>query len=817
MREKELRLALVCFGGISLAVYMHGVTKEIVKLVRASKFYHATPDPNRRRQVAFADVAPADRQRCDTEAVYFELLKLIGRKLDLRVIVDVIAGASAGGINAVTMARALAFDLPLEPMREAWLKEADVGELLVRDVDRRWWSRLLLQPALGWWLKRSGWDPLVRPGLRPRLASIVKRSGLTSPFDGEHLTEVLYRAFDAMGEPAGPGASLMPVSQQLDLFVTITDCFGYKRVVPLHDPPAIEEREHRHILHFHHSRWPNGEITTDFARDNVPELAFAARATSSYPGVFPAAQIGEVDRMLDRLGRPWPRRARFLRDNFRQHHEAGTDPALTAFMDGSVLNNKPFAEAIRAIGDHAAYRQVDRRVVYIDPDPGSGPPAPDGTPPGLLATVRAALSDIPRQEPVHDDLAWIETYNRRVRRNKAVINAVRPQITALVHTLTEAPADTPPTADQIRRWRAQANVHAAREAGFSYAGYARLKLTSVLDYLADLVREACGIAPLSVRGEAVDQVLRLWAERFELFPTEGLLLRAGDDDLPDWVRFLLTFDIDFRRRRAHFVIQELNRLYGETGAGDNDAVTADGLDALKTRFYEAIDALRCYRNAQFVSDRTKAVAHTLFAPLLEADGAAAVAAARDRIARTPARRVRHLLRLLGDEVDLEAINTRVDRALAEAGTRPGYRGVQRQLLVAYLGFAFWDILVLSLSSWREVGEFEEIRVDRISPPDCTAIRQGGEGTPLKGISFKRFGAFFSRADRENDYLWGRLHAAERLIDIVCDAAVRHMSLDGIDVQGFKRQAFLQVLAAEEDALPHCPALIASLREEIERL
>ena len=33
MREKELRIALVCFGGVSLAVYMHGITKEILKLV----------------------------------------------------------------------------------------------------------------------------------------------------------------------------------------------------------------------------------------------------------------------------------------------------------------------------------------------------------------------------------------------------------------------------------------------------------------------------------------------------------------------------------------------------------------------------------------------------------------------------------------------------------------------------------------------------------------------------------------------------------------------------------------------------------------
>ena len=43
MKDVELRLALVCYGGVSLAVYMHGVTKEFLKLVRASRAYHAAP------------------------------------------------------------------------------------------------------------------------------------------------------------------------------------------------------------------------------------------------------------------------------------------------------------------------------------------------------------------------------------------------------------------------------------------------------------------------------------------------------------------------------------------------------------------------------------------------------------------------------------------------------------------------------------------------------------------------------------------------------------------------------------------------------
>ena len=45
MREKELRLALVCYGGISLAVYMHGITKEIWRLARASQAYHEGSPP----------------------------------------------------------------------------------------------------------------------------------------------------------------------------------------------------------------------------------------------------------------------------------------------------------------------------------------------------------------------------------------------------------------------------------------------------------------------------------------------------------------------------------------------------------------------------------------------------------------------------------------------------------------------------------------------------------------------------------------------------------------------------------------------------
>jgi hypothetical protein len=38
---KELRIALVCYGGSPLAIYMHGTTKEVHRLAKSSLAYRA--------------------------------------------------------------------------------------------------------------------------------------------------------------------------------------------------------------------------------------------------------------------------------------------------------------------------------------------------------------------------------------------------------------------------------------------------------------------------------------------------------------------------------------------------------------------------------------------------------------------------------------------------------------------------------------------------------------------------------------------------------------------------------------------------------
>jgi patatin-related protein len=132
MREKELRLALVCYGGISLAVYMHGITKEVWHLARASRAF-----------------AAGEEAGSDSERVYRRLLECVEKEADLhlRVLVDIIAGASAGGLNGIFLAQAIARGQTLDPLTDLWLEKADVEELV--DPDARAGSRFTKMWATG--------------------------------------------------------------------------------------------------------------------------------------------------------------------------------------------------------------------------------------------------------------------------------------------------------------------------------------------------------------------------------------------------------------------------------------------------------------------------------------------------------------------------------------------------------------------------------------------------------------------------------------------------------------------------------------------
>jgi patatin-related protein len=254
-------------------------------------------------------------------------------------------------------------------------------------------------------------------------------------------------------------------------------------------------------------------------------------------------------------------RLEFIARNFERYSQMNVDVASVPFIDGSVLNSRPFREAITAIQGHPAYREVDRRVIYVDPNPASaGSPAHHGVP-GFFLTLKGALSDIPLAEPVTDELAWIARFNERARRFGAVISSARPQISQLVADVMASGHDERVTENRIRSWREQANLKAARDAGFAYEAYVRLKLASVRDFVSQLIMGIRGVRPGSPFARAIAEIVDAWAIQAGVTykppgsrsqPAEAMTV---SDVNPKWVAFLLAFDVDYRKRRLRFLVE----------------------------------------------------------------------------------------------------------------------------------------------------------------------------------------------------------------------------------------------------------------------
>jgi patatin-related protein len=252
------------------------------------------------------------------------------------------------------------------------------------------------------------------------------------------------------------------------------------------------------------------------------------------------------------------------------------------------------------------------------------------------------------------------------------------------------------------------------------------------------------------------------------------------------VAFFRAHDVGFRLRRLRLLARRLARDWDADPELDDVAV-----DEARNAIY-AILALYDEPTmlANLGSDFTEAAA---------------------RVMEDPAT----VLSLIGQRRLLPETDALAEQRMADAlESMP--KNLRRRMLLTYLGFPFYDIATLPLMRNEGLTEFDPIKVDRISPDDARSIRAGGTRATLRGIEFYNFGAFFSRTYRENDYLWGRLHGAERMIDLVCSTV--EPPPDAATCAGYKRAAFLAILDEEEQRLKADPELLVRIRAEvIERL
>jgi patatin-related protein len=746
MREKELRLALVCYGGISLAVYMHGVTKAIWHATQASCAFHTGGDEQPHWQALFKAI------EADTG-------------IRLRLLPDIISGASAGGINGVFLAQAIATGQSLEPLTKLWLEQADVDRLVAEEARPKTIFTKFWAVPLAWWALRKSRNSVThtvsaeaRSEVEEKLARFVRSRWFQPPFGGETFCSLLLDALDAMAKsPAG--TRLLPPAQPLDLIVSATHFIGHPVKLKLNSPALAEESEHRLTISF---RQADPSQTLGDAAD----LTLAARSTASFPGAFPPFKVDELDQVIAKRGASWPDKAAFLQRIF----PPTIDPDDAILIDGSVLANAPFRPAFEALRERPARREIDRRFVYIDPKPGMRAVKltgkGKGSVPSFLTTIIGAMSDIPREQPIRENLEMIEGRSTRIRRMQRVIESIRPTVDATIERLFGRTffLDSP-TRARLETWRRKAQTSAALEAGYSFASYAQLKLSALVD---DLV----AIGTRFDTGRTFEQLKsELWGE-IRARGADNVWQLNGKGASEASITFFRTHDIGYRVRRIRFLIRTVASLSDEGKIGEDQAAR------LRALLFRLLSAFLDRERAAFYKPFAFANAGQLI------DG-------------------------VGQQRCLIDLDLATDTALADAiAACP--KTERRGLLFAYLGFPYFDISTFPLLQGEGLDEFDPIKVDRISPEDANAIRSGVTET-LKGIEFNSFGAFFSRSYRENDYLWGRLHGAERLFDIICSSA--GVAVDG-EYRRLKRDLLLAIIEQEEGHLTRIAELFPIIRAEL---
>lgn len=764
MFKKELRLAVVIYGGASLAIYMHGVTKELLKLVRASKVFHEIGRA-RGQKARYQD--SADHREIDTEAVYFELIKRINQHCHFRVVIDVIAGASAGAINGVMLGKAIVDDGQLEVQTPMWLNDADAEYLAQsRRRGQKWYLYPLLRLLSHWLPKEIG----ARPETREKLAHFVRSSWFQPPFSGKRLCTHFFNALDAMVASRRSGSSLLPPGQPLDVYASLTDLAGYPNSLRLNEELVASDQAHTAYCQLSHGADPD---SSDFRDDNMPALVWAARASSSFAGAFPPFAHEEMQQLLAERAQSWPGERDFLTQNLFVENAIPAaqlfDPAKRLFVDGGIVNNKPFGAAMAALNQRAADRHVDRYILYIEPDPKVEPPVDPEQTISYLGTIQAGLFTIPRNQPILDELEEIVDQDKRVQINRRLIEAHQDTVQALVARLSSQHSRQTLSADLLAYLRGRVAEEAALDMGAAYVAYVRRRVWRLTEALMEEWSLLSDQPHLSeTRSDMIRSIETWWSVEDEVGR------RNSEED------FLDRFDVTFRIRRLQFVIRRLNQ-HAETATLDSRS--RDASDVFKQVIYQYLNQLYELRGARQIDD---ALIELLYR-----------AARKIPLSRPDAR---ELLGALADSLDLTRFDRGVDDAFAEFLKGLGNDELRQDFLADYVGFPVYDVLLYTPGS-RELGPdpLTRIHVDRISPRDADSLTSAFGG--LKSLNLMGFLGFFNREYREHDYLWGRLNSAERMVDLL--VKVMPSAFQDGEATQYKVQLFQAILKKEKRRLYRC--------------
>ena len=799
---KEIRLAVVLYGGTSLAIYINGVAQELYKMVRATS---GTED----------ELSPS-------EQVY----KQIGEELGVKFVVDVLSGTSAGGINAVYLAKALVRNQKMDGIQQVWIEEGDIGKLIN--------------------------DGESNQDLPSSLRKVLNAKSKKSLLNGQRMYFKLLDALDGMdsapqnaGSPVNGDSALV---QELDLFITATDLNGFTNPIRLSNN-VVNENRYRSVFRFRYGKLAGSEEKEydDFKVEDNPYLAFAARCTSSLPFVFETmtlksvrdvlknSHLNKYEQYLPGNGEKWKKY--FLdyarRDPDFSHFEG------RAFGDGGYLDNKPFSYATSAILNRWADAPVDRKLIYVEPAP-EHPEEQAQTVPDALEHVMLALSSLPRTEPITDDIQFIKQRNQ-------VIERARNYQKYAIEGLVSRSADRKKVDELWMKWKSSntgrvkwpgMSLNASvKKYGFTYYNYHHIRVALTTDHVAGLVTRALGLDEETENLAAVRMLVQAWRE--ENFATNpkpsqgpgGKRTRGESEN-----QFMYQMDMEYRIRRLRFMLHLINTLAAFDGEAnpktgtDSDKSSAilkgagytfpkrrkssrgrkppqerafpleafrQDLNDLRKEFNTILYKLFYYgrdiredtpisKHIQFVEksqqEEIVLLRGEMNTPKVSNDDLKAILALSLDTTLERERRRELLAERVSNWSQFDAYFNRLRNLIhkilrgvsAEAmellGRKP--RSIAYKCLKFYYEhYDYFDVMTLPLIAGTSAGEADVIDIIRVSPEDASSrINPANKRTKLKGAMFGNFGGFFATDWRREDILWGRLDAADIIVRSLRDDA-----------------------------------------------
>ena len=559
--QKEVRFAVVMYGGVSLAIYINGVAQELLRLVRATA------------QNGDGKALLSDGELSGSERVYRKLSYLLADDSDddrsepekqsgpipTRFVVDTITGASAGGINGIFLAKALVRGQQIDRLQELWVREGAIEKLLNDKLSK---------------------DPPAGFDNPPPALLNAKRMYLE-----------LLKALDDM-DGLMPGSSKQssdaikasrPLIDELDLFVTATDLQGAVLPMRLTDE-VVFERRHKNVFRFVFPRDNQSDSDIDFLPETNPFLAYAARCTSSFPFAFEPMMLTDIDAILDdysphaddpdaRSGSA--RWGRFFREYEKASGLKAVPPQRRAFADGGDLDNKPFGYAIDTLTRRHADYPVMRKLIYVEPSPDHPEDKPEtARRPNFFENAIDALSTLPMYETIREDLQRVSVRNRLVVRINRVLEnvdvdvekAMGPdhelQAQSVLQTIQDNHEELRGLSD--KDWSKLYLDDMIKLKGRGYAAYHRLEIASVTDDLARIVTRGGGLNDDSDFLAVNRSLTRAWRGlRYSDYRNEPITESGAPAPKPRHPinQYLTDFNLAYPLRRISFLRNRIEFLH----------------------------------------------------------------------------------------------------------------------------------------------------------------------------------------------------------------------------------------------------------------